>query len=137
MPPPFRVELKAHDPQWAGAAAREAERLRGALGDMLVSVHHIGSTSIPGLIAKPVLDMVPVVRSHAELDAAQGSLEALATSDTANSASPAGATSHVTQRGGGWCSSTATRKEARRSPAIWPSATICGRGRVSWPSTKR
>lgn len=77
MPPPFRVELKAHDPQWAGAAAREAERLRGALGDMLVSVHHIGSTSIPGLIAKPVLDMVPVARSHAELDAAQGSLEAL------------------------------------------------------------
>ena len=77
MPPAFPVVLKSHDPQWAGAAEREAERLRGVLGDTLLHVHHIGSTSIPGLVAKPILDLIPVVRSLAALDAAQGNLEAL------------------------------------------------------------
>lgn len=77
MPPAFPVELQPHDPQWALAAEREAERLRSALGDTLLRVHHIGSTSIPGLLAKPILDLIPVVRSLAALDAAQGALEQL------------------------------------------------------------
>ena len=77
MPPAFPVVLKSHDPQWAGAAEREAERLRAALGDTLVRVHHIGSTSIPGLVAKPILDLIPVASSLAALDAARGKLEEL------------------------------------------------------------
>jgi GrpB-like predicted nucleotidyltransferase (UPF0157 family) len=48
-----------------------------ALGEVLLSVHHIGSTAIPGQLAKPILDLVPVVRSHLELEARQGGLEAL------------------------------------------------------------
>lgn len=77
MPPAFPVELKPHDPQWAAAAEYEAGRLRSALGDELVAVHHIGSTSIPGLLAKPILDLVPVVRSIEALDGAQARLERL------------------------------------------------------------
>jgi GrpB-like predicted nucleotidyltransferase (UPF0157 family) len=77
MPPPFPVELKPHDPEWAAGAERETGRLRTALGNILVRVHHIGSTSIPGLVAKPILDLIPVVRSIDELDQAQGRIEAL------------------------------------------------------------
>ncbi|MDB5540593.1 MAG: putative nucleotidyltransferase, GrpB family [Devosia sp.] len=77
MPPAFPVELKPHDPQWAAAADREAGRLRLMLGDKLVTVHHIGSTSIPGLIAKPILDLLPVVRSIGALDDARARIEGL------------------------------------------------------------
>jgi GrpB-like predicted nucleotidyltransferase (UPF0157 family) len=77
MPPAFPVELKPHDPRWAAAAEAEGRRLATVLGDTLVRVHHIGSTSIPGVIAKPILDLIPVVRSLAGLEAARPRLEAL------------------------------------------------------------
>ena len=77
MPPPFPVELKPHDPEWADAAEREAGRLGAVLGHVLVRVHHIGSTSIPGLVAKPILDLIPVVRSIEDLDRTQDRLKAL------------------------------------------------------------
>lgn len=71
------VELHPHSPAWAGMAASEAVRLKEALGAMLVVVHHIGSTSIPGILAKPIVDLVPVVDDHAHLDAATPRMEAL------------------------------------------------------------
>lgn len=52
------------------------ERLR-VLGSTLVTVHHIGSTSVPGLAAKPIIDLMPLVTSLAALDAERGRLEAL------------------------------------------------------------
>lgn len=54
---------------WPLAFAVEAELLRTLLGDQLVAVHHIGSTSVPGLAAKPTIDMLPVVRDIARIDA--------------------------------------------------------------------
>jgi GrpB-like predicted nucleotidyltransferase (UPF0157 family) len=53
----FAIELVEHDPEWARVAARETTRLREALGDALVVVHHVGSTSVPGLRAKPIVDL--------------------------------------------------------------------------------
>ena len=77
MPPPFPVTLRPHDPTWAAMAAGESERLRSALGTNLIAVHHIGSTAIPGLAAKPIVDLMPVVRDLAALDAGRGDIEAL------------------------------------------------------------
>jgi len=71
MPPPIPVELEPHSPDWLEAAAREAQRLAEALGPYLVAVHHIGSTAIPGIAAKPILDLIPEVRSLAGFDACQ------------------------------------------------------------------
>jgi GrpB-like predicted nucleotidyltransferase (UPF0157 family) len=76
MPPPIPVNLVAYDPAWPGMAARHAERLR-VLGAILVTVHHIGSTSVPGLAAKPILDLLPVVRDLAALDQARALIEAI------------------------------------------------------------
>jgi GrpB-like predicted nucleotidyltransferase (UPF0157 family) len=76
MPPPIPVTLAAYDPAWPQLAARHAERL-AVLGGTLVAVHHIGSTSVPGLAAKPIIDLMPLVTSLAALDAERGRLEAL------------------------------------------------------------
>lgn len=46
-----------YDPRWPGLFEAERERLLSLLGDRLVEVQHIGSTAIPGLAAKPVIDI--------------------------------------------------------------------------------
>jgi GrpB-like predicted nucleotidyltransferase (UPF0157 family) len=57
-------------------AARHAERLC-VLGSSLVIVHHIGSTAVPGLAAKPILDLLPLVTDLADLDQQRPCIEAL------------------------------------------------------------
>jgi GrpB-like predicted nucleotidyltransferase (UPF0157 family) len=76
MLPPIPMVLAAYDPAWPQMAAPHGERL-AVLGATLVAVHHIGSTSVPGLAAKPIIDLMPLVTSLAALDAARGRLEAL------------------------------------------------------------
>lgn len=56
------------DPGWPGQAARLLDRLRAALGEAVVRADHIGSTSVPGLPAKDVIDLQVVVRDLSVLD---------------------------------------------------------------------
>jgi len=77
MPEPIPVELVPYDPAWAERAHVESARLKAALGEALIVVHHIGSTAIPGIRAKPIIDLLPVVRALAELDGLRGAIEAL------------------------------------------------------------
>jgi GrpB-like predicted nucleotidyltransferase (UPF0157 family) len=53
------VEIVAYDPSWPGAFEAERKRLAPLLGG--VQVHHFGSTAVPGLAAKPVIDMIVLV----------------------------------------------------------------------------
>lgn len=55
------IVLMPHDPKWLTSAAEECDRIAKACGKALVGVEHIGSTSVPGLIAKPVLDLMPML----------------------------------------------------------------------------
>lgn len=71
------IQLVEHDPRWSGDFEHEATRIRRALGDSLIELHHIGSTSIPGIVAKPVIDMLGVARSLHELDEQAAQLVAL------------------------------------------------------------
>lgn len=71
------VVLVAHDPAWTKRAAHERMRVVGALGDTILAVHHIGSTSIPGILTKPIVDLMPVVRSLDLLDAQEDAMAAL------------------------------------------------------------
>jgi GrpB-like predicted nucleotidyltransferase (UPF0157 family) len=52
MPSPARVRLVAYDPQWPELFEREASRIRALLNVRAVNIEHIGSTSVPGLVAK-------------------------------------------------------------------------------------
>ena len=73
----MRVIVVDHDPEWPGRYAAEAERLREVLGGNLAAIHHIGSTSVPGLAAKPVIDIMAVVQDLGAVDAANAAMEAL------------------------------------------------------------
>jgi GrpB-like predicted nucleotidyltransferase (UPF0157 family) len=55
------VVLVEYDAEWPRLFEREAERIRGALGDGALAIEHTGSTSVPGLAAKPVVDITLVV----------------------------------------------------------------------------
>ncbi len=66
-----------HDPAWAGQFAAEAARITVALGARVQRLHHIGSTAVPGLIAKPIIDMLAEARSLDDIDEATPVLEGL------------------------------------------------------------
>jgi GrpB-like predicted nucleotidyltransferase (UPF0157 family) len=76
MPPPIPVILAGYSPEWPEIAAVLAARLQ-ALGTSLVTVHHIGSTAVPGLAAKPIIDLMPLVASLAELDLQRSLIEGM------------------------------------------------------------
>ena len=46
-----------YDPKWPQWFDEAAERIRNALGDKVLGIHHVGSTSVPGLAAKPLIDI--------------------------------------------------------------------------------
>ena len=66
-----------YDPSWPAAYDEEAGRLRAVLGGVLVRAHHIGSTAVPCLAAKPVIDILLEVRALAALDACDGTMQSL------------------------------------------------------------
>jgi GrpB-like predicted nucleotidyltransferase (UPF0157 family) len=70
------VHIEKYDPAWPDMAARHAANL-SILGATLLTVHHIGSTAIPNIAAKPVIDLMPIVSNMAALDAKQGLVESL------------------------------------------------------------
>lgn len=71
------VILVDHNPHWKAMAAVEADRVRLIMADEILAIHHIGSTAIPGIKAKPVLDFLVFVRDLATLDAESSKLGVL------------------------------------------------------------
>jgi GrpB-like predicted nucleotidyltransferase (UPF0157 family) len=72
-----RVVVVPYDPAWVEEFARESPAVALALGDLLLAVHHIGSTAIPGIHAKPIIDILAVVRTIADVDRRNAALQAL------------------------------------------------------------
>jgi GrpB-like predicted nucleotidyltransferase (UPF0157 family) len=60
------ITLAEYDPDWPELFAREARRVQGVLGETALRIEHVGSTSVPGLAAKPIIDMVLVVPDSAD-----------------------------------------------------------------------
>ena len=60
------VTLVEYDPEWPALYAREEARIRGVLGDRVLQIEHTGSTSVPGLAAKPVIDITLVIPDTAD-----------------------------------------------------------------------
>ena len=71
------VVVVDYDPAWQEQYRREAEAIRKILGLELTAIHHIGSTAVPGLAAKPIIDILPVVRSVEGIERYNPEFEAL------------------------------------------------------------
>jgi GrpB-like predicted nucleotidyltransferase (UPF0157 family) len=70
------VRIVPYDPRWPGLFDREAVRIRKSLGPVALRIEHCGSTSVEGLAAKPVIDIVLVVAGSADEAAYVPALEA-------------------------------------------------------------
>lgn len=58
-----KIQVVPYDPNWPHIYEKEASLIKEALSDNCLEVHHIGSTAVPGLAAKPKIDIIAVVRS--------------------------------------------------------------------------
>ena len=61
-----KIVLSEYDPAWPQVFAAEAANIRRVLGDRAFLLEHVGSTSVPGLVAKPVIDIVLAVENSAD-----------------------------------------------------------------------
>ncbi|HHF7365403.1 TPA: GNAT family N-acetyltransferase [Legionella bozemanae] len=69
------VEVIRYNPSWPELFAAEAHQIKQALGSNCIEIYHIGSTSVPGLSAKPIIDILPVVENILLVDKASESME--------------------------------------------------------------
>jgi GrpB-like predicted nucleotidyltransferase (UPF0157 family) len=61
------VLIQDYDSSWPDVFSRLASRVKAALGDLVLTVEHVGSTAVPGLAAKPIIDLDVVVPSPTDL----------------------------------------------------------------------
>lgn len=74
---PIKIEVIPHDPTWRDQFQQESEYIKQALGDIVTTIHHIGSTSIPNIYAKPVIDMLVEVTDITQVDQREAAMIAL------------------------------------------------------------
>jgi GrpB-like predicted nucleotidyltransferase (UPF0157 family) len=60
------IQLIEYSAQWPALFTREAERIRTTLGERALQLEHVGSTSVPGLAAKPIIDIILAVADSAD-----------------------------------------------------------------------
>lgn len=73
----MRYQVVMHNPEWKQRFVSEADQITRALHGMAVTLHHIGSTAIPGIAAKPIIDILMEVDEIDTLDARRAAMERL------------------------------------------------------------
>ena len=71
------IVIVEYDPAWPAEFVRLRDRAEAALGDLAVAIEHVGSTAVPGLPAKDLIDLVAVVESDDDVPEAIARLEAI------------------------------------------------------------
>lgn len=71
------IELVDYDPSWPDLFDREAERIAAALTELALRIEHVGSTAVPGLAAKPIIDILLIVPDSADEETYVPALEAV------------------------------------------------------------
>lgn len=62
------IIVTEYNPSWTQMFEQEATAIKQILGENCVAIYHIGSTAVPGLAAKPIIDIMPVVKSLTDVD---------------------------------------------------------------------
>ena len=73
----MKVVVEPHDPRWAELFKTESELVAQVLAPNVIAIHHIGSTAIPTIYAKPIIDMLIEVVDIEEVDVQNPAMEAL------------------------------------------------------------
>ena len=63
-----KIEVVEYDKNWPKLFKEEADLIREIFKDEIIEIFHIGSTSVPGLKAKPIIDIMPIVKKIEEVD---------------------------------------------------------------------
>ena len=71
------VIVEDYNPQWPQMYEQEKACIQDAIGEYLIDIQHVGSTSIPGLSAKPIIDIMAVIRNISLVEQCVQPLEAL------------------------------------------------------------
>ena len=77
LPTDGPVVIADYNPGWPRMYEEERDRVVAAIGEWLVDIQHVGSTSVPGLAAKPVVDIMPGLRTLDDAEQIIAPLEAL------------------------------------------------------------
>ena len=72
-----RVGVASYNPNWKNMYKEESEKIKNILNDIIIDIHHIGSTAIPGIKAKPVIDILVEVKDIEEVDKYNHKMEEL------------------------------------------------------------
>lgn len=72
-----KVEVVPHNPRWRNEFEAEAKHIAAALGENVVTIHHIGSTAIPGIYAKPIIDVLVEVKDITGVDGQSAAMQSL------------------------------------------------------------
>lgn len=73
----IKVEVVPHNPEWRHAFEQEAKQIAIAIEDNLIHIHHIGSTAIPNIYAKPIIDFLVEVKDILRIDEQSPTIEIL------------------------------------------------------------
>ena len=72
-----KVEVVEHNPEWQNLFQIESQRVADTLSHNVVAIHHIGSTSIPHIYAKPIIDLLVEVNDINKVDNSNSSMESI------------------------------------------------------------
>lgn len=71
------VELKEYNPEWSRLFTEAANEIKSILQENCIEIYHIGSTAIPNIYAKPIIDVLPVVKDISTVDSLNTKFEEL------------------------------------------------------------
>ncbi|KQX60550.1 MULTISPECIES: GrpB family protein [unclassified Ensifer] len=64
---PLTSQISVYDPRWPDLFLSEQQRIRSVFANALLTIHHVGSTAVPGLAAKPEIDLLVEVSEHRDV----------------------------------------------------------------------
>ncbi len=118
------VVMVEYDPEWPARFEKLRERIAAVLGPMALQIEHVGSTSVPSMCAKPIIDLDVVVRRE-DVPAAISAVEALGYRHEGN-LGLSGARRFAGPQNFPNTTCTFARKAARRSSGMCWFAITCG-----------
>lgn len=72
-----KVVVLPYDRTWKFAFEEIKREIEGAIGDLIIGIEHVGSTSVEGLSAKPIIDIDVIIKDYSTFDAVVSKLEAI------------------------------------------------------------